>query len=323
MKGPTSVSVDSTGQVWVANYFGVASLFANSGAPVVPGGFSGYELQESYGGAVDAMDRIWVTNEENSDYTVNNGMGSVTVLNGSGPALPGNSAYVAGGINFPISVAFDRSGTAWIVDYGNSHVTVLNSAGVPQSGVSGYVSDQFAFPVAVAVDQGGAGWVANQSGATLTRIAPDGSSFTSYTVGSGPSAVAVDAGGNVWSANYYGDSVGLVSSAGQVLSSGGFTGGGLDHPTGLAVDGAGTAWVANYRAPGISALAGAAAANPGAPLTGIAGWGSDLGLTEAFGIAVDAAGNVWVTCYGDDRLVEFVGAAAPVRTPLLGGVRLP
>jgi sugar lactone lactonase YvrE len=177
--------------------------------------------------------------------------------------------------------------------------------------------------VAVAVDAEGAGWVANQSGSTVTRVAPDGSSFTSYTVGNAPSAVAVDAGGNVWAANYYGDSLGLVSAAGQVLSSGGFMGGGLDHPTGIAVDGAGTAWVANYRAPGISALAGATAVMPGAPLSGSAGWGSDVGLTEAFGIAVDAAGNVWVSSYGDNRLVEFVGAAAPVKTPLLGGVRVP
>ena len=323
MNGPTAVSIDSTGNVWVANYFGVASLFANSGTPLLASGISGYELHNSYGGAVDSTDRMWVANEQDGDSTVNDGMGSVTVLNASGPALPGNSAYAAGGLNFPISVAFDRNGTAWVVDNANSHVTVMNSAGVPQSGTDGYVSDQFAFPVAVAVDAGGAAWIANQSGSTVTRVAPDGSSFTSYTVGNAPSAVAVDAGGNVWAANYYGDSLGLVSAAGQVLSSGGFMGGGLDHPTGIAADGAGTAWVANYRAPGISALAGATAVMPGAPLSGSAGWGSDVELTEAFGIAVDAAGNVWVSSYGDNRLVEFVGAAAPVKTPLLGGVRVP
>ncbi|HLI77630.1 MAG TPA: hypothetical protein VKV02_11835, partial [Acidobacteriaceae bacterium] len=54
MNGPTAVSVDSTGRVWVANYFGVASLFANSGLPLIAGGFTGDGLQESYGGAVDA-----------------------------------------------------------------------------------------------------------------------------------------------------------------------------------------------------------------------------------------------------------------------------
>ncbi len=323
MNGPTSVSVDSTGNVWVANYFGVASLFANSGAPLAASGITGYELQESYGGAVDATDRMWVANEEDSDYTVNNGMGSVTVLNASGPALPGNSAYAAGGLDFPISLAFDRSGTAWIVNYGNSRLTVLNSAGAAQSGAQGYVSDQFAFPVAVATDPVGAAWIANQSASTVTQVTPNGAAFTSYTVGAGPSAVAVDAVSNVWTANYYGDSVGLVSAAGKVLSSGGFTGAGLNHPTGIAADGAGSVWVANYRAPGVSALAGATAAVPGAPLSGLAGWGSELAMTEPFGIAVDSAGNVWVTSYGDNRLVEIVGAATPVKTPLLGGVRVP
>ena len=46
-------------------------------------------------------------------------------------------------------------------------------------------------------------------------------------------------------------------------------------------------------------------------------------MLEAFGIAVDAAGDVWVTSYGDNRVVELIGAGAPVKTPLLGGVRVP
>jgi hypothetical protein len=46
-------------------------------------------------------------------------------------------------------------------------------------------------------------------------------------------------------------------------------------------------------------------------------------MLEAFGVAIDAAGSLWVTSYGDNRLVQFVGMATPVKTPLLGGVRLP
>ena len=322
MDGPSALSVDSAGRVWVANYFGVASLFANNGAPLLPAGITGSGLNESYGGAVDASDRMWITNEQ-TDSSVNNGFGSITVLNAAGPALPGGSQFPNGGLNFPIAVSFDRNGTAWVVDYGDSHVSLLDASGNPLSGPDGYASPEFQFPVAIAVDSTGSGWVANQSGGTVTQVTADGKSFTSFAVGNGPSAVAVDAGDAVWVANYYGDSVGLVSAAGQVLSSGGFTGGGLDHPTGIALDGAGTAWVANYRGTGISSLAGTSATVPGAALSPATGWGSDLSLTEPFGVAVDAAGNVWVTSYGDDRLVEFVGAAAPVKTPLLGGVRVP
>lgn len=322
LNGPTSVSIDSVGRVWVANYFGVASLFSNNGLPLQPAGFAGSGLYESYGGAVDSLDRMWLTNQQ-TDSSVNNGLGSVTLLNSTGPALSGSSQFTGGGLNFPTSVSFDRSGTAWIVDYGDSSITLLDSAGNPLSGASGYSSSQLSFPVAVAVDSRGNGWVANLSGTTVTRVTPDGSSMVSFTTGRGPAAVAVDATDSVWVANYYDSSIGLVSSMGQVQSNGGFAGGGLDHPTGIAVDGAGTAWVANYRGAGVTALAGSAAAMPGAALSPSTGWGSDLELLEAFGVAVDAAGNVWVTSYGDNRLIELPGAAAPVKTPLLGGVRVP
>ena len=40
-------------------------------------------------------------------------------------------------------------------------------------------------------------------------------------------------------------------------------------------------------------------------------------------MAIDASGNVWVTNFGSNVLTEFVGMAAPVKTPLLGPVRVP
>jgi DNA-binding beta-propeller fold protein YncE len=46
-------------------------------------------------------------------------------------------------------------------------------------------------------------------------------------------------------------------------------------------------------------------------------------MLEAYGIAVDASGNLWVTNFGDDTLTEFVGIAAPVKTPLLGPPQAP
>jgi hypothetical protein len=46
-------------------------------------------------------------------------------------------------------------------------------------------------------------------------------------------------------------------------------------------------------------------------------------LLEPYAVAIDAAGNVWVSNYGSDTLTEFIGVAAPVKTPLLGPVRVP
>ncbi len=316
---PTAVSVDSAGRVWVANFGDAASLFANSGAPLAASGFTGGGLHESYGGAVDPGDRMWITDEESSAGT-NNGYGGLTLLNSQGML---SGPVFSGGVSIPVAIAFDRDGRAWVANTNPGSLTVLDASGVSQSGASGYTSDQLAFPIAVATDSRNNAWVANNSNNTVTRVAPDGSTFTSFVVGNAVAGVAVDAGDNVWSSNYADDSMGLVSSAGQVLSSGGFKGGGLLHPVGVALDGAGTAWVANYRGPGITSLSGASSARPGAAISPAAGWGSDLNLTETFGVAVDAAGSVWVTSLGDNRVIKFLGAAAPVKTPLLGGVRVP
>ena len=139
----------------------------------------------------------------------------------------------------------------------------------------------------------------------------------------------MDTANNVWVANYYGSSVGIVSSTGTVLSGSGITGGGIDQPQGIAVDGANNVWVANYRGSStsgnsISELAAVGSkAGTGAILSPSAGWGPDAALLEAFGLAIDASGNVWATNFGSNTLTEFVGMAVPVRTPLLGSVRVP
>ena len=318
MSDPAAVAIDSTGKVWVTNYNNVASLFTNTGSPVFAHGITGDKLEESYGGAVDVNDVMWVANEESAG-SVNDAGGSITLLNDAGAST---ANYIAGGIYFPVAVAFDTSGVAWVVDYGNSSLTLLSASGTALSGTAGYSAKNLEEPVAVATDAKCNAYLANQSGNTVTLLTADGSSYTDYVVGEGPSGVAIDAAGNVWSANLYGDSVGLVS-AGAVISGSGFTGGGLDHPQGIAADGAGNVWVANYRAPGITELAAATGKTPGAILSPSTGFGADSGMTESFALAIDASGNVWVTNYGTNTLTEFVGMAAPVQTPLLGPVRVP
>jgi streptogramin lyase len=319
MNGPSSVSIDSQGNVWVANYFGVASLFSNTGAPIFASGLSGNGLLNSYGGAVDVNDTMWVANEQ-STGSVNSGLGSVTLLNSAGTSP---AQYTSGGLNFPIAVAFDSSGVAWVVNYGNSHVTLLSESGSPLSGTTGYTAANLEFPAAVATNSKCNAFVANQSSNTITRVLADGSTFTDYVVGQGPTSVAIDGADNVWSANFYANSVGLVSAAGTVLSGSGYTGGGMNAPRAIAVDGSGNAWVASERGPSLAEFSSASNANHGTLLSPSAGWGGDAKLLEPYSLAIDAAGNVWVSNYGSNMLTEFIGLAAPVKTPLLGPVRVP
>jgi streptogramin lyase len=317
MNSPSAISIDSTGTVWVANYFSNASAFTNTGVPVFASGITDGNINSAYGGAVNVNDEFWVTNEESHGY--DSGFGSISVFNKSG----GASTFGGGGMYFPIAAAFDTSGVGWVVDYGDSGMSLFSLAKSSVAGTSGYSSSHLAFPVAVATDADCNAYVANQGTSTITRVAADGASYVDFTVGSGPSGLAVDTAGNVWSANYYGNNVGLVTGGTTVASGSGFTAGGINHPQGIAADGAGTVWVANFRAPGFTELAGAGTSTPGAGLSPATGWGSDSGNTTPFALAIDASGNVWMSNFNANVLLEFVGIAVPVKTPLLGPVRVP
>jgi streptogramin lyase len=159
----------------------------------------------------------------------------------------------------------------------------------------------------------------------VTKVAPDGSQFTGSTCCNGPSSLVIDQLGNVWVANYYGNSISEISGSGVVLSNGSYTGGGIDHPQAIAIDGAGNVWIANYRGPSITELAGAATAGaaPGAVLTPSGGLGADAALLEAYALAVDASGNLWISNFGSSTVTEFIGVATPVKTPLVGPPQAP
>ena len=313
LNSPSGIAVDSTGSVWVSNYFNVASKFTPVGAPVFANGITGAGLYNSYGIGIDLNDNVWIPNEQPVTQA---GTGSVSELSPTGVSLAGSTGYLNGGLNYPLSVAIDPNGTVWVVDYGNSHLTLLDPMGKPLSGTNGYTTSLFAFPVAVAIDGNHFGWIANQSGNTVTKVSPDGLSFTNYICCTGASGLAIDQGNNVWVANFYGDSVSLISSSGVVTSSGYTGNGALVRPQGIAVDGAGNVWVANYRQHYLVELAGANSPAVGKSLSPATGLGGDAGLLEAYALAVDASGNIWVSNQGNNTMTKYVGLAAPVKTPL-------
>ena len=321
LNGPASLGVDGLGNLWVSNYFGIASEFSPVGAPLAAAGYTGGGLNESFGMAIDTSNNIWFANEQ-STGGVNSNLGTITKLSSSGQPLSGSSGYYAGGIYFPIGVAADPNGNLWIVNYGDSKVTLLNSSGASLSGAAGWGGTSLEFPVALAVDSNHNAWVANQSANTITKISADGLTDTVISCCDGASGIATDQSNNVWVANYYGNSISEVSSSGFVLLNG-ITGGGVLHPQGIAVDGAGTVWVANYRGGSISEISGASSASPGTFLSPPIGFGTDASLLEPYGLVLDASGNAWVSNFGSNTITQFVGIATPIKTPFAGPPTLP
>jgi streptogramin lyase len=212
----------------------------------------------------------------------------------------------------------------WFADYGDSKVTLLNSSGSPISGASGWGGTSLAFPVALAIDSSHNAWVADQAGnLSITRISADGSEVTNFNCNcDGASGIATDQNSNVWVANYYGNSISEVNSCGTLVL-GAVTGGGVYRPQGIAVDGAGTVWVANFLGNSVSEVGGPSSATPGTFVSPSSGFGADAAMLQPYGLAIDPSGNIWISNFGNNTLTQFVGVAAPVKTPLAGPPQLP
>ncbi|MGA1982991.1 MAG: NHL repeat-containing protein [Acidobacteriaceae bacterium] len=303
LDSPGSLAIDSTGNVWVANYFGgVASEFSNTGTPASANGYAATGLQESFGIAVDGQDSAWITNENG------NSTGSVTQLSSAGADLSG-SGYSGGGIYFPVAVAATPGGQIWVADYANAAATLLTDNGTAISSSSGYASGALPFTTAVAIDGNQNGWFAYQGGVAMVTQAGAVSSYTCCDV---PAGIALDASGNVWVADYEASNVIKLASGGSVI--GKTAAGGVHTPMSIAVDGSGNIWTANYRANTVSELNGATLQ----PVSPAAGYGLDAALFGPFGLGVDASGNVWISNAYGNTLTELIGAAGPVKTPVLG-----
>ena len=119
-----------------------------------------------------------------------------------------------------------------------------------------------------------------------------------------------------------------IGARGELLTPTPLSGGGLRIPWGIAVDGNDNVWVANFGGQAVSQFCGVrvVACRPGtttgAPISPDGtGYGFD-GLTRNTAVAIDQAGNAWVTNNwkqipiqtnpGGYEMVAFVGAAAPV-----------
>ena len=187
-------------------------------------------------------------------------------------------------------------------------------------------------PSGIAVDAAGNVWVANNNGSGVSEFNSSGTAIspdTGFTGGGlyAPLGIAVDAAGNVWATNTV-NSISELNSSGSAISpSTGFTGGGLNGgvagPNGIAVDAAGNVWVANSYCEESCAAQGSdvsefnSSGTAISPDTGFTGGGLDI----PYGIAVDAAGNVWVTNYGNSGISEFnsSGTAISPDTGYTGG----
>ena len=310
---PFGIAVDGSGNVWVTNpSVNEISEFSPTGVAITTtNGFAGGGLDSPRDIAVDAAGDVWVTNATGS---------RLSEFNSSGGAISTASGYTGGGLNGSYGIAIDASGNVWSANFGANSLSEFNSSGVANSS-SPFTGGGLTSPRGISIDASGNIWAAsainvselNSSGAPV-------STSSGYTGGgiSNNINIAIDIAGNGWTTNYSNNSLSEFSTSGTALSPAttGYTGGGLSAPTGVAVDGAGNVWVANFGG-GLSEFN--SSGNP------VSGSGAYLGsgVHGPFSIAIDGSGNIWAPDGNGYTITEFVGAAAPVVTPMVANLKTP
>jgi sugar lactone lactonase YvrE len=147
--------------------------------------------------------------------------------------------------------------------------------------------------------------------------------------------MAFDSGGNLWVTSLVDNDVTEFDRGGQVIGT--FKNPSIQGPWAVAIDGDDNVWVTSFIGSKLTELCGRQTAHcpPGAKtgdaLSPAPAGFSNGGLQHLTAVQVDQSGNVWVAnnwarivpIVGGDGLVEFIGAAPPVRTPLIGPPQAP
>jgi streptogramin lyase len=231
----------------------------------------------------------------------------------------GGCASGCGGLNLPGSVAIDSGGNVLIANFFGGVVSEFSPAGVPVS-ANGIAGTGLRASYGVAVDGSDNVWVTNEQSVTGANNHHSGSvsEFTStgversgygYTGGGVyyPLAVAVAPNGEIWVADHSASSATLLAADGSPISGGGgYARSALPFTTAVATDANSDGWFAVENA--------AVRVTPAGVVT------SFNCCDGPAGIAVDAAGNVWVADYMASKIVELTAAGAVAhRTSILQG----
>jgi sugar lactone lactonase YvrE len=363
LAGPQGVTVDSAGNLYIAEYSngpglapptnsrirrvsnGVITTVAGNGTV----GFSGdngpatsAQLNDPDGVAVDSAGNLYIADSGNNRIRmVSNGFIITVVGSGTEGYSGDNGPAVSAELNNPWAVAVDAAGSLYIADSYNFRIRKVSNGvitTVAGNGTPGFGGDngpassaELSGAKGVALDSAGNLYIADSgnnrirkvSNGMITTLAGGGSVVgdngpaTSAWLGS-PEGVAVNAAGDLYIADNYNDRIRKVANGVITTVAGNGTQGysGDNGPAtsaqlynaygGVAVDAAGNLYIADYFNNRIRKVSNGVITTVAG--TGASGFSGDNGpatsaaLSNPGGVAVDAAGNLYIADYFNNRI---------------------
>ena len=251
------------------------------------------EINTPYGVAADAAGNIYFTDYNNNRIRrIDGTTGIITTIAGTGSTYfsgDGGPATAAN-IQTPRGITLDLYGNVIFSDYGNNRIRKINMT----TGI-------------ITTLTGGATGFSGDGG-------PATAASTNY-----PWAVATDEAGNVYFSDYLNCRIRKINSAGIISTIAGtgicfYSGDGgpataakVQYPTGLAVDGGGNIYIADngnnrVRKINSSGIISTLAGSPTYGFTGDGGPSTAARLRLPTGLALDDAGNLYITDADNNRI---------------------
>ena len=302
---PQAVAIDGSGNIYIAdvdnfrirklNISGIITTFAGTGTS----GFSGdggaataAEISFSTGIAVDAANNVYIADEYNNRIRKVSASGIITTVagNGTGGFSGDGGAATAAELNNPKGVAVDASGNLYIADDYNQRIRVVSASAI----------------------------IRTIAGTGTAGFSGDGGPATGANLNA-PSAVAVDAAGRIYISDYNNNRIRVINASGIISTfagngTSGFTGDGgyataaeLYSPSGINFDAAGNLYLADYQNSRIrkiatSGIISTVAGNGTVGFSGDGGAATAAALYFPLGVALDAAGNIIICDYENNRI---------------------
>jgi sugar lactone lactonase YvrE len=324
--GPLGVAVDTAGNLYFVNSnysvirradasTGIITTVAGNGSP----GFTGdggaatsAELNSPTNLTIDGVGNLYIADQGNNRIRkVTAATGIITTVAGngtqgySGDRGPATSAemYSCSG------VAVDRAGNLYIADFYNSVIRKVTTATgiittVVGNGTFGYTGDggqatsaELKYPSAVTLDSAGNLYIADANAISVIRKVTVATGIITTVAGNG-------------TGGYSGDGGAATSAR-------------LNYPDGIAVDISGNLYISdhgNNRIREVTAATGNISTVVG---NGTFGYSGDGGLATSaelyypYGVAVDSAGNIYVSDSNNNR-IRKVGLSTVLPTTLVG-----